>query len=98
MLKAHREAIRSNFMLLVKETPSQEIIAILYEDNIFTASNVLELLQQPESKINFSLLFLLERRGPRAFISFVKALKRLNREDLVNSLSAFEDQFAKLKL
>jgi hypothetical protein len=98
MLRSERNALRSNFVLLVKEIPCQEILAYLYQDGILSEQVVSEILEEPTSKRNYALLFILQRRGPRAFQSFIQALKQCKRQDLVNALSEFENNFSKLSI
>jgi caspase 2 len=98
MLKAERDCIRQNFVCLVRELPCHEVLAFLYQDGVFNERMMNEILELPFSERNFALLMLLQRRGPRAFTSFVKALKQAKREDLVQTLTLFESKFSELNL
>ena len=60
MLRSERNALRSNFVLLVKEIPCQEILAYLYQDGILSEQVVSEILEEPTSK-RIMLLFLFYR-------------------------------------
>ena len=83
MLKVDRDNIRKKFVSLVREVPCEDVLPSLFEDGIISHDMVLEILEKPASERNCFLLLLLQRRGPKAFCSFVKALKRANR-DLAN--------------
>lgn len=86
MLRHHRDAIRRNFVLLARELPCQEVLNQLHQDGILSASMVEEILEQPASVRNSSLILLIERRGPNAFSVFIDALKKAKRPDLADRL------------
>lgn len=86
MLKRDRALITSNFVLLTNEIPCMHVLNCLHQDEIISSSMVLEILEKPASSRNCHLLLLLERRGPNAFNSFINALKKANRHDLVDVL------------
>lgn len=98
MLKAERDNIRRNFVCLVRELPCHEVLAFLYQDGIFSENMMNEILELPATERNYALLMLLQRRGPRAYTTFIKALNQAKREDLVQALSDFEKQFTYLCL
>lgn len=98
MLKCDRERIRKNFVVLISETPCSEVVSYLYQDGVFSEQVVNEILDEPFSKRNFTLLYMLQRRGPKAFPSFIEALKQAKRQDLVNALTEFEKNFSKLSI
>ena len=98
MLKADRNAIRCNFVLLVKEVPCLEILPHLHQDGILSAKSLEEVLEQPESERNCFLLLLIQRRGPIAFSSLVNSLKKVKRIDLVRALTSLEDKLSELSL
>lgn len=98
MLKAESNAIRQNFVLLVRELPFREVVSYLYQDGLLSEFMVLDLLNESPSNQNFELLFLLFRRGPRAYTSFLKALEKAKRQDLVWAITRFEDKFADLTI
>lgn len=98
MNKADIEAIRNNFVLLVRELPFMDVLVYLHQDGIFSEAGVVELLDEHTNQRNFALFFNLQRRGPRAFSSFINALKHSKRQDLVNALISFELRFANLTI
>ena len=98
MLKAERDSIRQNFVCLVRELPVHDVLAFLFQDGIFNTRMMEEILELSISDRSFALLMLLQRRGPRAFTSFIKALKHAKREDLVQTLTLFENHFSQMSL
>lgn len=98
MMKCDREAIRRNFVLLTREIPCEEILAHLFQAEIFSTSHVEEILEQPPSCRNFTLLLNLQRRGPKAFQIFVDALHKVKRHDIVSALYHLELSLSNLSL
>ena len=98
MLRCDRDALRRNFVVLVREVPCTEVLSSLYQDGILNQQMVTEILEEPPSKRNYSLLFLLQMRGPAAFASFLNALKETKRTDLANLLTNLEDEFTKVSI
>jgi len=98
MLKSDREALQRNFTVLVEELPCIDVLAFLCQEKILNQEMVSEILIEPIHTRNFSLIFLLQTRGPKAFSTFLNALRYAKRNDLADSLTAFEDKLAKLSI
>ena len=75
MLKSDREALQRNFTVLVEEVPCIEVLAFLYQERILNQEMVSKILIEPLHPRNFSLIFLLQTRGPKAFSAFLDALR-----------------------
>ena len=98
MLKSERESIRRNFVSLVEELPCDKVASYLYQDGVISNNMLCEILEFQPTQRSYHLLILLQRRGPRAFQSFIRALKYANREDLAASLISFENSFSQLSI
>lgn len=100
MLRCDRDIIRQNFVFLCKEIPCKELVPILFEQCIFSAQVAQEILSEPLHQQNMSFLFILMRRGPKAFAAFIQALKLINRSDIIDALNInhFEQNFSNLKI
>ena len=98
MLRCDHDALRRNFVVLVREVPCTEVLSFLYQDGILNQDMVTEILEEPPSKRNYSLLFLLQKRGPAEFTSFLNSLKQTQRADLANLLTNLEDEFTKVSI
>lgn len=100
MLKCDRDIIRQNFVHLVKEIPCKDLVPIMFEQGIFSPQVCEEILSEPLYNQSMSFLFILMRRGPNAFNAFLKALKQVNRSDIIDKLKIdkFEESFRSLRI
>ena len=81
-----RALIRSNYVLLVDELPTREVLGHFLVAGLFTMRDAQEILELPPSKRNGEILSLLLRRGPRAMVCLTTALLHAERYDLIQRL------------
>ena len=87
MQQEHRLALTSNYVLLVNETPVDDILDELVQQNIIDLDYKEFIMHHPTRKGRTrALLELLPRRGPKAFHAFCYALMAKKKEDLVSVL------------
>lgn len=91
MEKAERLAIRGNFVLLTRELPLFSVLSYLHQEKLLSRDMVMDVIQQPFSDRNSTLLFIIFRSGPNAFSMFVDALRHAKRQDLANVLTNAKD-------
>ena len=87
MQQEHRLALTSNYVLLVNETPVDDILDELVQQNIIDPDHKEFIMHHPTRKGRTrALLELLPRRGPKAFHAFCCALMAKKKEDSVSVL------------
>ena len=87
MQREHRLALTKNYVLLVNETPVDEVLDELVQQQIINEEHREFISHQATRKARTrTLLALLPRRGPKAFHAFCYALLSRKREDLVSVL------------
>nr|XP_061789325.1 caspase-2-like [Nerophis lumbriciformis] len=93
MLERDRRTLRKRSAALVKQLVVDELLVqFLLEDNILTDSMAEGILaEQTSHKRSWRLLFLLPKRGPRAFSSFCSALRETEQRHLCELLSQSQD-------
>lgn len=82
-----KKKLTKNFVRLVAETPVEEVIPYLQEKRILSIEHVEDILYQNTEKNKVrQLLMTLIRRGPKAFPTFVEALRLTDSNSLVELL------------
>jgi len=82
-----KKKLTKNFVRLVAETPVEEVVPYLQEKRILSDEHVEDILYQNTEKNKVrQLLMILIRRGPKAFPTFVEALRLTDCISLVELL------------
>ena len=93
MQQEHRLALTKNYVLLVNETPVDEIMDHLVQEQIVNEEQREFIAHHATRKARTrALLNLLPRRGPKAFYAFCYALLSKKRNDLVMVLTDEETE------
>lgn len=85
-----KEVITANYDLLIRQTPTYEVLSYLHEVEILNRRQVSEILRYPPSSRNRKLLNVLQKCGPNSFHEFINSLKYSNCDLLVNKLLSLE--------
>ena len=82
-----KKTLTGNFVRLVAETPVQPVVRYLQEKRILSDEHVEDILYQNTEKNKVrQLLIILVRRGPKAFNTFVEALRSSDCDTLAELL------------
>ena len=88
MQREHRLALTKNYVLLVNETPVDDILDDLHQQQILNEEQREFIARQPTQQGRTrALLELLPRKGPKAFHAFCYALLARNKNQLVSVLT-----------
>ena len=86
MNRLHKTTLTRNFTRLVAETPDQPVVKYLEEKRIISDEHAEDIIYQNTDKNKVQqLLTILVRSGPKAFPTFVEALRSIDCDSLASS-------------
>ena len=87
MNRLHKTTLTRNFTRLVAETPDQPVVKYLEEKRIISDEHAEDIIYQNTDKSKVQqLLTILVRSGPKAFPTFVEALRSIDCDSLADLL------------
>lgn len=87
MNRLHKTTLTRNFTRLVTETPDQPVVKYLEEKRIISDEHAEDIIYQNTNKSKVQqLLTILVRSGPKAFPTFVEALRSIDCDSLADLL------------
>lgn len=87
MNRLHKTTLTRNFTRQVAETPDQPVVKYLEEKRIISDEHAEDIIYQNMNKSKVQqLLTILVRSGPKAFPTFVEALRSIDCDSLADLL------------
>ena len=86
MDQADRDRIRKNYVVLVRELPTREVLGYFLLSGLFSMHDAEGILECTPSWRNEAILDVLKRRGPRGMVCLCQALDHAGRVDLIEKL------------
>lgn len=84
----HRECLRKNWIFLIENVQMDELLDYMYSKSVFTSDMCERVNAETTRKDKVTLfLFTLQRRGPRAFSSFLDGLEDTSQSFISDKLT-----------